>query len=535
MDRDPEQLGTAAPRARGADPLRSRANDLPPEARTAIGAHIATCRSCRDELRALRAFDPRTVASGGERAKPRRRWWRGVGRLVLHPAIAYGIALAFAIPVLFSAVGRRLGSVIPVMSAYHHEQKPAAVPAHPSSDRLESTTAPTLADKPASPAYEAEGDAGPALRRHPRPHPIRWPWRNRPPRPSDAATLHRSTRPRVRRHTATSGRWWCSRPIGRSCCTRRRRVWCCALRHRARSRPYHPGSHGCACATPPDGASCASSSSACPAATPRSACRPAGSSREAIAPTSCSATRRGRSPRRASASTRERAGSGRAVAGAAELDEILARQARVAGAVARRGAGVPGARNGRADLDREAGRDRARRAARARPAAGARHRIAALGESGSGGRTEHAGRTRPTARRRRWSSRAAASRDREPAAAGERGQEAASARGTVAVAAGVHGAAAGAAGRQAGARRIRHAADVRALLAGGTRAVADRRVSPTRLIGGNARAAEAQCRIAAALRAVGTGAAAGELSLHGTPKSPSSVHSTSRALARSWR
>src|SRR5262245_50395732 len=78
-----------------------RANDLPPEARKAIAAHIATCRPCRDELRALRSFDPRTLAGADASAPARtRRWWRPVGRLVLHPAsaFAYGMALALIFP-----------------------------------------------------------------------------------------------------------------------------------------------------------------------------------------------------------------------------------------------------------------------------------------------------------------------------------------------------------------------------------------------------------------------------------------------------
>jgi hypothetical protein len=80
--------------------FESRANDMPPEERRAVAAHIATCRSCRDELRALRAFDPATVA-GPEavRATPRPRWWNPA-RIVLHPAFAYGVALAFAVPLL---------------------------------------------------------------------------------------------------------------------------------------------------------------------------------------------------------------------------------------------------------------------------------------------------------------------------------------------------------------------------------------------------------------------------------------------------
>jgi hypothetical protein len=80
--------------------FEARANDMQPEARRAVAAHIATCRSCRDELRALHAFDPGTVAAASAPAAARtRRWWSPV-RLVLHPAFAYGVALALAFPLL---------------------------------------------------------------------------------------------------------------------------------------------------------------------------------------------------------------------------------------------------------------------------------------------------------------------------------------------------------------------------------------------------------------------------------------------------
>jgi hypothetical protein len=98
------QSGLAPPHPTPEDLLRfdARGNDLAVDARTAIAAHIATCRSCRDELRALRAFDPRTLApeiAAGPAAR-RPRWWHGIGRLLVHPAFAYGIALALAVPAL---------------------------------------------------------------------------------------------------------------------------------------------------------------------------------------------------------------------------------------------------------------------------------------------------------------------------------------------------------------------------------------------------------------------------------------------------
>lgn len=95
------QGGLGAPHPSANDLVRyeSRANDMEPEARKAVAAHIATCRACRDELRALRAFDPRTVAAEPAPSRPARRWW-SPAHVVLHPAFAYGLALALAFPLL---------------------------------------------------------------------------------------------------------------------------------------------------------------------------------------------------------------------------------------------------------------------------------------------------------------------------------------------------------------------------------------------------------------------------------------------------
>jgi len=181
--------------------FESRANDLPPDARTAIGAHIATCRSCRDELRALRAFDPRSMAAGGEQAKPRRRWWRGMGRLVLHPAVAYGIALALAIPLLFDAVG---GRVTDKMAAFRaggageRKKVKEEVLARQSSDRLQSAPAATLEAKPAPPGYEAEGYGAPSAPAAPPAAPAA-------ARPSDTLALAKAAAAPERRREAMAG------------------------------------------------------------------------------------------------------------------------------------------------------------------------------------------------------------------------------------------------------------------------------------------------------------------------------------------
>jgi hypothetical protein len=69
-----------------------------------VARHLAACAPCRDELRALAAFDrqaaPRAVAE-------RRPWLRMPewGRFALHPALAYGLVLAL----LFYPALRNLG------------------------------------------------------------------------------------------------------------------------------------------------------------------------------------------------------------------------------------------------------------------------------------------------------------------------------------------------------------------------------------------------------------------------------------------
>jgi len=76
------------------------------EVRQTILAHVTKCRSCRDELRALRTFDSAalpasaTVSPAPPVPEPRRRRWPSLRGLLLHPAFAYGIALAVAYPTI---------------------------------------------------------------------------------------------------------------------------------------------------------------------------------------------------------------------------------------------------------------------------------------------------------------------------------------------------------------------------------------------------------------------------------------------------
>jgi hypothetical protein len=79
---------------------------LPPAERQAIAHHLAECRSCADELRALHRFDFAELAPRPA-ARPR-SWWSAfperVRRVVLHPAFAYAVVLALLYPAL---IGRR--------------------------------------------------------------------------------------------------------------------------------------------------------------------------------------------------------------------------------------------------------------------------------------------------------------------------------------------------------------------------------------------------------------------------------------------
>ena len=150
--------------------FESRANDLPADARTAIAAHIATCRSCRDELRALRAFDPRAMAPAAQPPAPRRHWWRGMGRLVLHPAVAYGIALALAVPVLFPAAVRRVEQEMVALRADRAgEPKSVENPTRALAHRMQGMAPADVPEKRVPQQNQAEGDAAPSAPAAPAP------------------------------------------------------------------------------------------------------------------------------------------------------------------------------------------------------------------------------------------------------------------------------------------------------------------------------------------------------------------------------
>jgi hypothetical protein len=118
---EPEQLARydEAPAALGAGERR------------ALEAHLAGCAACRDELRALRAFDPGALAAAApapRAAGPARKpagagWLAALRRLLWHPAFAYALVCALLLPTLY----RQLAFEARVPAA-PTEAKPGAPP-----------------------------------------------------------------------------------------------------------------------------------------------------------------------------------------------------------------------------------------------------------------------------------------------------------------------------------------------------------------------------------------------------------------------
>lgn len=88
--------------------FEERPHELQPDTRRLVEEHLALCRSCRDELGALRTFEfsPRTAARAP--TPPWRAAATGMlGRLralVLHPAFAYGLVLLLLVPTILQQI-----------------------------------------------------------------------------------------------------------------------------------------------------------------------------------------------------------------------------------------------------------------------------------------------------------------------------------------------------------------------------------------------------------------------------------------------
>jgi len=104
-----QQLATSEPHP--APDILLRFEDDPaglaPERRSAVERHVTSCALCRDELRALRAFDASPVqapalAPAGHRFADAVTWLR---RLLWHPALAYALVLILLTPILIETWG----------------------------------------------------------------------------------------------------------------------------------------------------------------------------------------------------------------------------------------------------------------------------------------------------------------------------------------------------------------------------------------------------------------------------------------------
>ena len=100
-------LALAPPHPPPAQLLAYQDGGLPDVEREAVARHVAGCRSCGDELRALGHFEQPALATSVavERpvppaARPGRSVLRGVWRTVWHPAFAYAAALLLVLPTL---------------------------------------------------------------------------------------------------------------------------------------------------------------------------------------------------------------------------------------------------------------------------------------------------------------------------------------------------------------------------------------------------------------------------------------------------
>jgi Putative zinc-finger len=111
---------------------------LDPAERVRIERHLAGCAPCRDELRALRGFDPAAARAGAgrrERPEPGRRdgatWLATVGRVIWHPAFAYAVATLLLLPVLYRGTGfsERPARSVPTSTPEPRLELPAAAAA----------------------------------------------------------------------------------------------------------------------------------------------------------------------------------------------------------------------------------------------------------------------------------------------------------------------------------------------------------------------------------------------------------------------
>jgi len=81
---------------------------IAPERRTALASHLESCASCRDELLALRTFDPAATAIPARAAHGDRPLeWLGAAlrRVLWQPALAYALVLLLLVPLVLQRWG----------------------------------------------------------------------------------------------------------------------------------------------------------------------------------------------------------------------------------------------------------------------------------------------------------------------------------------------------------------------------------------------------------------------------------------------
>ena len=160
--------------------LRYQDASMPESDRRGVARHLATCAPCRDELRALAAFDRDSARAARPAVAERKTWFRmrEWTRLVLHPALAYGLVLAL----LFYPALRNLGPRPQYRAPVDAEEGTAH-------DRL---AAPSREQRTAPAEQKRDDDSGLVLHDTLRPEA---PAARAPERPRDAAKQRASETP----------------------------------------------------------------------------------------------------------------------------------------------------------------------------------------------------------------------------------------------------------------------------------------------------------------------------------------------------
>jgi hypothetical protein len=109
---------------------------LAADLREEVGRHLATCRSCADEVRTLRRADlGRLVADvAASPAAARRRPARAIARVLWHPAFAYALVLALLLPILRDQLGPGAESPAESRKVAETRPDPHSRPAEPAGD-----------------------------------------------------------------------------------------------------------------------------------------------------------------------------------------------------------------------------------------------------------------------------------------------------------------------------------------------------------------------------------------------------------------